>query len=296
MNNTKLDGWKFISVDGINTRYRDEGAGDAIVLIHGGDFGGGGGDTWPDELIAPLVDEGHRVIVIDRLGMGRTDNPRSDDEYRMSVVIAHAIALLRLLGVDGATLAGQSRGAFVASRIAKQAPELCRRLVIVNSATVSPWLPAESVPSTLTYRAYIETFTGDTRQDAALMSVTTEHITDEWVRSRAETAALPKSLEAKAAMKRAHTELFAEFEVLKADLMKWFIGGGHTKPTLITWGVGDITTRSKDALEIFDILQPHVDDLRLHMINRSGHWPHREYPEEVAAEINSFIARHESAR
>lgn len=286
-----MPNWKFTVVDGYRTRYQDEGDGSPIVLFHGGEFGAGGADTWRDELIEVLVDAGHRVVVVDRLGQGLTDNPRTADDYRMSVVVGHATAFIRQLGINNATLGGQSRGAFVASRIAKESPDLCSRLVIINSASISVRYPAEQVPGTLTYRTYKELMTGDVRHDLELMSVTTDHLTEEWVTRRGEIAALPKSQEAKDVFKSVSEEMFSEFEVLKTDALKWFIGGGHRKPTLIIWGVGDPTTRSFDALDLFDVMQPHVDMLRLHMINRAGHWPHREYPLEVADEIRDFIAR-----
>jgi pimeloyl-ACP methyl ester carboxylesterase len=287
-----MNEWKFTTVDGYRTRYKDEGSGDPIVLFHGGEFGAGGADTWRDEMIDVLVTAGHRVVVVDRLGQGLTDNPRSDAEYRMSAVVDHATRFVRAMGIEGATLGGQSRGAFVASRIAMDHPELCRRLVIINSASISVRYPAEGVPGTLTYETYNKTMTGDVAVDLRIMSSTTEHLTDEFVARRTEIAALPKSQEARATFKRVHDEMFAEFEVLKAEVLKWFIGGGHRKPTLIIWGVGDPTTRASDGLDLFEVMQPHVDDLRLHMINRSGHWPHREYPIEVADEIRDFIARH----
>lgn len=287
-----MSDWKYTTVDGYRTRYKDEGTGDPIVLFHGGEFGAGGADTWRDEMIDVLVAAGHRVVVVDRLGQGMTDNPRTDDDYRMSAVVAHATAFVRSLGITGATLGGQSRGAFVASRIALENPDLCARLVIVNSATISVKYPAEGVPGTLTHKTYAQTMTGDVPTDLRIMSSTFEHLTDEFVASRAEISALPKSQEARSAFKRVAEEMYAEFEVLKNQVLKWFIGGGHRKPTLILWGVGDPTTRSSDALDLFDVMQPHVDALRLHMINRSGHWPHREYPVEVADEIRDFVARH----
>lgn len=283
--------WKYIDIDGINTRYKDEGDGDPIVLFHGGEFGAGGADTWRDEIFDVLVGAGHRLVVVDRLGQGLTDNPRTDDEYRMSAVVRHATRFIETLGISGATIGGQSRGAFVASRIAKESPGLCTRLVIINSASISVRYPAEQVPGTATYRVYKELMTGNVMEDLKIMSVTTEHLTDEWMANRAEIAALPKSKEAKEAFRRVNDEMFAEFEILKTDVLKWIIGGGHRKPTIIIWGVGDPTTTSADALDLWDVMRPHVDTLRLHMINRAGHWPHREYPVEVAEEIRDFIRR-----
>jgi pimeloyl-ACP methyl ester carboxylesterase len=208
----------------------------------------------------------------------------------MSSVIRHLRAFMDKLGLAGATVVGQSRGAFCAARLAMEFPHLVSRLVLINSASISVRLPVEPLPGTLTHETYYERFTGDTRADAEVMSVTYGHITDEWVAARTEVARLEKTREAAATFKRLWTDIFAEFEVLKNEILKWIIAGGHTKPTLIVWGVGDPTTTARDAFELGEIMQPHVDKLRLHLINRSGHWPHREYPDEVGSEIRQFIS------
>jgi pimeloyl-ACP methyl ester carboxylesterase len=279
--------WKYIEVNGINTRYHESGEGSPVVLIHGGDIGSGTADTW-DRLIEELEPR-HRVIAFDRLASGYTDNP-SDEKFRMSAVVEHAASLLKELSVESATVIGQSRGAFVASRIAKLFPELVDRLVIINSATLAVGRPVETLPGMLTYKTYRETFNGDADHDARVMSVTTDHMSEEWVHARKAIAELPKTLEAQGMLDELWDEVFEEFEIIKNDTIKWFFAGKHTKPTLIVWGVGDPTTTARDAVDLFDILSPHVDELRLHMINRCGHWPHREYPQEVGREVLDFVA------
>jgi 2-hydroxy-6-oxonona-2,4-dienedioate hydrolase len=282
--------WKFVDVEGVRTRYREAGEGEPIVLIHGGEFGQGSADAFPIPLVETLA-ENYRVIAVDRLGSGHTDNPKEDAGYRMSAVVEHIAAFITTLGLTDVTLAGQSRGAYVSARVAKTHAHLVKRLVIINSGSMSVRYPAEPMPSMRTYHVYNELVTGDIREDAKIMSVTHDHITDEWVEARQLATKSPKAAEAKAAMQRQWTEIFVEFEADKADTLKWLIGGGHTKPTLIIWGVGDPTTTARDGMDIFEILQPHIDDLRFHVINRCGHWPHREYPIETATEIKLFLER-----
>lgn len=280
--------WKYIDVDGINTRYRESGEGSPIVLIHGGEIGGASADTWDDEFINELSPN-HRVIAFDRLGSGYTDNPRADDEFRMSAVVSHAGALLEKLNVRDATVAGHSRGAFVASRLAKLHPELVARLVIINSASISVRLPVEVMPGTLTYKLYYETWNGDIEHDERAMSVKTGHITPQYLSALKAIAELPKVIEARQKFKDLWHDVFAEFEIIKNDTLKWFIGGGFAKPTLIVWGVGDPSTTARDAADLFEIFTPHVEELRMYMINRSGHGPHKEYPYEVGRAVANFV-------
>jgi len=282
--------WRYVDVDGIRTRYREHGSGDPIVLIHGGEIAAGSADAWPPQLLELLGAE-HRVIAYDRLGSGYTDNPRSDDEFSMRAVVDHTAAFLREIGVDSATVVGQSRGAYVALRLAKVHPELVQRLVLINSASVSARFPAEPVPSMRNYGVYYEQFTGDADHDSRLMSVTVDHITPEWAGARQQIAELDKTRDAKATFARLWESFFREFEIDKGETLKWVIRGGHDKPTLLLWGIGDPTTTLDDAVELFTLMQPHIDELRMHVINRSGHWPHREYPLEIGAEIRDFVAR-----
>lgn len=280
--------WKFIEVAGITTRYRESGRGEPIVLIHGGEFGSGSADAWPDDFIEGLACD-YRVMAFDRLGNGHTDNPSEDSGFRMSAVTEHAANFMTELGVERATVVGQSRGAYVAARVAKTHPYMVKNLVLINSGSISVRFPAEPMPSMPSYKIYYELATGDIRHDSQLMSVTHEHITDEWVTAREAAMLSEKARAAKAAMERERDAFFEEFEATKAETMKWLIGGGLTKPTLIIWGVGDRTTTLRDGVDIFEILQPHVDRLAMHIMNRSGHWPHREYPVETATQISDFL-------
>jgi 2-hydroxy-6-oxo-6-(2'-carboxyphenyl)-hexa-2,4-dienoate hydrolase len=66
---------KFLDVNGIKTRYYDEGQGDAMVMIHGSRFSPwGSANTWTRN-IGGLAEK-FRVIAPDKLAAGRTDNPK----------------------------------------------------------------------------------------------------------------------------------------------------------------------------------------------------------------------------
>ena len=142
-----MDNAKFVTLDGVKTRYFEDGKGDDLVLIHGGKFG-----TFYSAYHWSLnfheLSKHFHVYAFDKLGMGDTDNPKSDADYTMSAVIEHARAFVRTLGIKNAVLAGHSRGALPAARIAVDHPELVKALIIFDSNT----LPAED-PS-LSYDFY----------------------------------------------------------------------------------------------------------------------------------------------
>ena len=76
---------KFVDVDGISTRYFDKGKGETIVLFHGGNFGSHhGADCAADwNLNFDGLAEECRVVAVDKIGQGYTDNPETDDDYTM---------------------------------------------------------------------------------------------------------------------------------------------------------------------------------------------------------------------
>lgn len=63
--------------DGTQIYYKDWGAGDPVVLIHGWPLSA---DSW-DPITDALAHAGHRVIAYDRRGFGRSDQPWSGYDY-----------------------------------------------------------------------------------------------------------------------------------------------------------------------------------------------------------------------
>jgi non-heme chloroperoxidase len=88
----------------INLYYEDHGSGPAVVLLSG----------WPldsrswEPQVQPLLTAGHRVIVYDRRGFGRSDRPTAG--YDFDTLAADLDKLLTQLDLHDATLIGFSLG------------------------------------------------------------------------------------------------------------------------------------------------------------------------------------------
>lgn len=281
---------RYVDIDGIRTRYLEEGAGQPIVLFHGGEFGGStGAHVFPPELYTGLAADGFRAVGIDRLGQAQTDNPRTPDDYRISAVIAHSIATLEALSITNATVLGQSRGAYVAARIAVERPDLVRRLVLINSGSLAPGVGVEPKPGELTYAVYNEMMNGEARNDAEALSYTFDHITDEWLEECQRYADAEKSEVARTVLRSVERAYFDEFADQKVDTLERLAAGGYTGPTLIIWGVGDRTLTHESSIALFNVFKDQSRHLRMHVINHAGHSVFREYPYEVARQIVDFI-------
>jgi 3-oxoadipate enol-lactonase len=108
-----------LQVPGARLRYRDEGSGRAIVLVHGWTLDL---DVWEPQL--PLAAE-LRVVRYDRRGFGLSSGDPS---------LAHDVSdlgtLLSVLGVVSPLLVGMSQGARVVLEFAARHPSFVRGLVL----------------------------------------------------------------------------------------------------------------------------------------------------------------------
>jgi len=103
----------------------DVGTGPAVVLLHAGVADR---TEWAEH-VRPLADAGHRVVAMDLPGFGEAPEPP------LLAPWADVIDTMDALGVERATLVGNSFGAAVALRVAAVAPERVAGLVLVSPAT-----------------------------------------------------------------------------------------------------------------------------------------------------------------
>lgn len=123
---------KFIEIHGMRQAVVDEGDGDEVLLlIHGL---AGSSQTW--RAILPQLAKKYRVIAPDLLGHGQSAKPRTD--YSLGAFAVGLRDLLDELGVESATVVGQSLGGGVAMQFLYQHPDYCRRLVLISSGGLGP--------------------------------------------------------------------------------------------------------------------------------------------------------------
>ena len=126
---------RYIDVDGINTHYYEAGAGEALILLHGG---GGGADSfgnWRGCLNS--FAEHYHVFAIDMIGFGFTDKPDPQDySYTQQARNEHIIAVIETLGLPLVSLIGNSMGGSTSMGVAIERPDLVNKLVLMGSAGV----------------------------------------------------------------------------------------------------------------------------------------------------------------
>jgi pimeloyl-ACP methyl ester carboxylesterase len=119
---------EYLVVEGLRLRMRDSGPREApvVILLHG--FGASL-ETW--EPWAQALSADYRVIRIDLPGFGLT-GPDPTGDYSDARAIRVLIGLMDQLGIDRASLVGNSLGGRIAWNFAAQHPERLTRLVLVS--------------------------------------------------------------------------------------------------------------------------------------------------------------------
>lgn len=280
---------QYINVDGSRTRYLVAGEGEPMILVHGGNIGGGAhAEDW--ELNLHGLGESFRVYAIDRLGMGFTDNPPSDDAYNIGAQADHLRGFMAAVGAEPAHLVGHSRGGHTVTRVAIDDPAVVRTLTIVSSSSVIN--PLNPVYEEWRRNAAEMDDREAVRYLHAANSYSDDHITDEWVDIGLQIRQLEKT---RAAAAKMSGEFFAAFkadvkervEVLKRDVRD----GRLVVPTLLAWGAEDPSATMERCIKpAIDLFFSSVDDCQLHLFGHAGHYCYREHPEMFNSVVREFIS------
>jgi pimeloyl-ACP methyl ester carboxylesterase len=127
---------EFVDVDGARLYYYaagTRGAGEPVVFLHGFPTSG---HLWGD--VVAQMPPGHRIVVVDLLGYGRSDPPGG----RSLTLHAHAqrvIGLLDTLGIARACIVGHDVGGGVAQALAIHWPDRVSCLALVDSIAFKGW-------------------------------------------------------------------------------------------------------------------------------------------------------------
>ena len=126
---------RYIDVNGINTHYYEAGAGEALILLHGGGAGADSFGNWRGCLARFAVH--YHVYAVDMVGFGCTDKPDPQDySYTQQARNEHIIAVIETLGLASVNLIGNSMGGSTSMGVAIERPDLVNKLVLMGSAGV----------------------------------------------------------------------------------------------------------------------------------------------------------------
>ena len=283
---------KFIDVDGVRTRYFEQGTGEPLVLWHGSNFGTTDAcDSALDwELNFDTLAESFRVIAVDKLGQGHTGNPKTDDDYTPDAVMEHAYGFLKAMGLEDVHLCGHSRGGYLVARLTLLHPEIVKSCIIVDSGTLSPG--PSFTPLVMAARPEPYLSRESQRWVVEHYSYGAGHITDRWIDAAVEISNLPKYQESVRKMEGEglKDKLFGPNVILdKDECLQWMMEGRLKTPTLVVWGYNDPTAHYRRGLSLFDFIAGSTENAQLHVINKAGHFCYREQPGQFNQAVKGFI-------
>ena len=273
---------KFVDVDGINTRYFDKGSGETVVLFHGGNFGSHhGADCAADwNLNFDGLAEECRVVAVDKIGQGYTDNPETDDDYTMARVVRHALGVLDALDLDDCHIVGHSRGAYLTCRMTLENPARIKSNIMVDTNTLGPGQGRNHIAFADTPKPYLSR--ESQRWVLENYSWNPKIVTEDWLDELMRVAALPKYLESVRKMldegvnERVFVPTLAR---QKGDTFDRLMRAGTERPNLIVWGLNDPTATVDQGFGLYEIMVHREPRTEMHVFNHAGHFSYREHPE-----------------
>lgn len=264
-------GGQFVDVAGVKTWVHDVGSGPVVLLLHGSGPGVSAAANWRLTIPA-LVEAGHRVIAPDQLGFGQTVPP-ADHEYSVDSWLEHAVALLDTLGVERASVVGNSFGGAMALRLASQHSDRVDKLVLMGSVGV-PFPITEGLDAVWGHEPSVENM----RALLDLFAYDTSRMTDDLAQQRYESSIAGGADERFAAMFPAPRQRWVDSMVLPTDEIR-----SIAAPTLLFHGREDQVIPLTTSLNLFHL----IERSQLHVFGQCGHWTQIEY----ADEFNTMLAR-----
>ncbi len=131
---------EFVEVSGARLYYYaagSRGTGDPVIFLHGFPASS---HLWRD--VVPLVPAGHRVVVLDLLGYGRSDRPGTHD-LSIAAHGGRVLALMDALRIPRAAFVGHDLGGGIAQQLAVDHPERVARIALIASVGFDAWPPRE---------------------------------------------------------------------------------------------------------------------------------------------------------
>lgn len=269
---------KTVALNGANVHYVEAGQGPVVLLLHGL---GSSLDSWRCN-IRPIASAGFNVLALDLPGNGDSDKPAALN-YDARSAVDFTGQFLSALGVEKASLVGNSAGGLVAALFALENPEKTVRLALAAPAglgrQVSWVLRLMSVPGLgeLLFQPWLYKllrFNKRVFHDPA-------SIPDDVLAEMARVQFLPGSASSTLRSIRSSINVLGlrrPWRVL--DRLPQL-----SAPLMCLWGENDIIIPASHARWIKEA----IPRCQVRIFPRCGHWPQMEQADEFNALLTRFL-------
>jgi pimeloyl-ACP methyl ester carboxylesterase len=269
-----------VRVNGRSIFYTVKGSGEPILLIHG--FGAG---MWVWEKQVEVLSRSHRVYALDLLGHGFSDRPRIS--YTPEAYLNFLKGFLDGVGIKKATLIGNSMGGGIAWGMAILFPERVERLILIDCAPPDVLKQVKNnsflTLVSIKHLPLLPTLMIASRDRRSIKQVLEECVFD----TRQIT---PDVLDRQCRLLRIEGTTWVLYSTLRnaEDALKFKDQLSNISvPSFLIWGEKDLIFPPS----VGESLHQTIPGSTLKVVERSGHIPMWETPEEVNEAILSFLEK-----
>ncbi|WP_027996460.1 alpha/beta fold hydrolase [Simplicispira psychrophila] len=265
MQTTPIPEGKYLDIGDISglpqrVHYHEQGAGEAVIFLHGAGGGASGYSNFKGNY-PEFAQAGYRAIVPDLIGYGLSSKPDLP-QYDLDLFIAGIKGLVDGLGLEKVTLLGNSLGGAVALGYALAYPDDVARLILMAPGGVEDIDTYLAMPGIANMFAIYKS--GKTGAEAMRAVMTMQLfdpslLTEEIINERA-----PIAL----------TQTNAARSILKVPNMTEQLHQLRC-PVFGFWGINDQFNPASGAAKLLD----NCPNARMVMLNRCGHWVQVEHRE-----------------
>lgn len=267
---------RFIEIDDVKLHYKDQGAGPAVLLIHGSGGDLGDFDGWTPI----LVKKGWRVVRIDLPGFG-ISGPIINGNYSIDRVQSLMDGLMDELGIERFAVVGTSYGGLAAFRYAATRTDRITGLVIMNSAGVE-YGKQEVDPKTGEKKFYAASVSDTVSWEATKAGYRKafndpSKISDAWVTRKVDFSNI---------VGRDREAALAIDQYVRGTPERVL---AHVRaPVLVYWG-GASLALSQDTADRFHAAVKNAAYREKQVLPDGGHMMHVEFPEPTANTVAAFL-------
>ena len=263
----------FVDAGGIKTNYLEVGDGPPVVLVHGSGPGVTAYANW--RLTMPGLAPAFRVLAPDMAGFGFSDKPGGVAD--LAAWVGQIIGFLDALGIERASVVGNSFGGSIGIRLATDHPDRVDRLVLMGATGIS-FPITEGLDQVWGYQPSFENM----RRILDYFAYSRELVNDELAEVRYRAALAPGVQEAFSALFPAPRQHWVEAITTPEEKIK-----AIPHETLIIHGREDKVIPLDNAYRLLGL----IERSELHVFGRCGHWSQIEWADDFNALLVRFLSR-----
>lgn len=262
---------KYIKTGDFQTHYWEMGTGEPLILLHGGGAGADGWGNW-EKVLRLYAYEGFRAIAIDTVGFGKSDKPSPQEfKYDHDARVEQLINLISALGLEKASVVGNSMGGLTSLGAAIKNPNVIDKIVLMG--TGKPKKQSDGMKALINYEINYEAMYNIVKH----LTNPNFDVNENLVQYRLDLTKTPGLMEAYGATMQGI--LAHEFEQEQLENIK--------HKTLLVHGTLDNMVPLQASYDLLNTLP----NAWLYVIPHCGHWAMMEYPEEFTRVTSSFFEK-----